>query len=189
MLSRLGELTINSTVDYFQTLVLYQSVLLDIILNSKQILRLCFRDIVIEEKNYVNDKIGDSVRTLINNADHIKEWSLINAYATYFGFFPLPRHVRAPELENSRCVNFGNCCYDYLEKLVLEGIKFDNKRLCFPNMKKLEIIGELLDDGLEGTIVFCPQLKSVHSYNLHLVEKISQLTSKSLDPLSLTSVY
>ena len=86
MLSRLGELTINSTVDSFQTLVLYQSVLLDIILNSKQILRLCFRDIVIEEKNYVNDKIGDSVRTLINNADHIKEWSLINAYATYFGF-------------------------------------------------------------------------------------------------------
>ena len=104
MLSSLTELTIKGTMDYFQTLVLYQSVINNIILNSNQISRLCFRDIVIEEKNSVNDKIGDSVCTLMKYADDIKELSLINAYAKDFGFFHLPRHITAFKRINSNCV-------------------------------------------------------------------------------------
>ena len=189
MLSKLRELTIKGTVRHFQTLILYQSILLDIILNSKQLSRLCFRDIVIEKKNSANDKIGDSVRTTISNADHIKEWSLLNVYASDFGFFPLPRQIRALELRNNNCVSFKSCCYDHLEKLVLEGIKFDNEIFSFPNLKKLEIIGDLLDDGLEGRKVICPQLKSVRLYDIHHIEKFRGLHVKQLDSLDLTTVY
>ena len=71
----------------------------------------------------------------------------------------------------------------------MEGIKFDNEIFSFPNLKKLEIIGDLLDDGLEGRKVIFPQLKSVRLHDIHHIEKFRGLHVKQLDSLYLTTVY
>lgn len=183
MLIRLSELTIKDSEDYFKKLLLCKSFHNVIILKSKQISKLSFHSIDIEGKS------SDSVRKLIRNASHVKEWSIVNVNVTDSGFFCLLENIRTFELRHSNCVSFKDYRFDNLETLILEGVKFDNEFFEFRNLKNLEIIGTLCGNGLEGKGVICPRQQVLRLDNIYHVENFERLFCDSLEAFYVTSVY
>ena len=69
----------------------------------------------------------------------------------------------------------------------MEGVKFDNERFEFPNLKELKIAGSLLGDGLEEKEVLCPNLQVLQLDNVSHITNFKQLFCDSLKVLFVTS--
>ena len=76
-----------------------------------------------------------------------------------------------------------------IEKLILEGVKFDHEKFEFPSLIKLKIIGNLRGDGLEGKRVVCARLRVLRLEYIYHVENFERLFCDSLEALFVTSVY
>ena len=137
----------------------------------------------------IEGKSSNSVRKLIRNANHVKEWSIVNVNVTDSGFFCLLEDIRTLELRHSNCVSFKDYRFDNLETLILEGVKFDNEFFEFRNLKNLEIIGTLCGNGLEGKGVICPRQQVLRLDNIYHVENFERLFCDSLEAFYVTSVY
>ena len=188
MLLKLTELSIEGSVYYFQKRTLYRTMVEDILSNTKCLLKISFCKVHIERRE-MSASLGagsDNLQESISNANHIKEW-YFNHVQVDVGPFQLPRNIRMLECRHTSCVSFKNNAFEKLEKLVLEGVEFDNERFEFLNLKELKIAGSLLGDGLELKEVFCPKLQVLQLDNVSHISNFQQLFCDSLKVLFVTS--
>ena len=188
MLLKLAELSIEGSVYYFQKLTLYRTMVEDILSNAKYLVKISFGKVHIEGAE-MNVSLGadiDSLQEAISNANHIRKWCF-NTVSVDDLSFQLPPNIRMLECRHTSCVSFKNSAFEKLEKLVLEGVKFDNERFEFPNLKELKIAGSLLGDGLEEKEVLCPNLQVLQLDNVSHITNFKQLFCDSLKVLFVTS--
>ena len=175
----LDQLSIKGTVNNLQKLYLYESMLDDILKNTKQISKIYFDTIHVEnEKHFKQNLLSEAIK----NSSHITEWHLNNVVAPD-GMFNLPEDIRILECRNTDSINFRKYKYDKIEKLLLESVKFENTEFKFKNLKILEITGHLRGSGLDGKIVICPKLKVLRLFGINHIKSFQNLLTGELEIL------
>ena len=152
---RLSQLSIKGPGLY-----LYGSTLEDIIIHTKQILKICFEEIEIRKINYF-DKSRRSLSEKIKKSSNISEWCFKHVYGDG-GMLSLPDDIKVLECRYTNCVSFKDYNYGKLEKLVLESVIFESKPFKFKSLKVLKMVGNFLRDGLQGKTVIWPKLQKLH---------------------------
>ena len=170
---KIDQLCIKGSVNDFQKLYLYQSMVDVIIKHTKQISKICLEDIDLRKGNNVA-KSKDTLSKKIKKSNHIREWKFKNVF-TDDCIFDLPSDITVLECRYTNCINFKVYKFDNLEKLVLESIKFENEVFEFKNLKVLEITGHLRDDGLVGKRIVCPKLEIIRLFKIHHIGSFQQL--------------
>ena len=180
----LDQLCIKGSVNNFQKLYLYQTMLDVVIEHTKQISKICFEDIDLQKgSDFAKSK--DPLSKKIRKSSHIREWKLKNVL-TDDGIFDLPRDIGVLECRYTNCINFKVYKFDNLQKLVLESIKFENELFKFENLKVLEITGHLRDDGLNGKTIVCPKLEIIRLFKIHHIGSFQELLTCKSKRLHLT---
>lgn len=183
----LDQLCIKGSVNNFQKLYLYQSMLDVIIEHTNQISKICFEDIDLQKGNeFAKSKVPLSKK--IRKSSHIREWKMINV-VTDDGIFDLPSDIRTLECRYTDCINFKVYKFDNLEKLVLESVKFENELFKFKNLKVLEITGHLRGDGLDGKAIVCPKLEIIRLLKIHHIGPFRELLTCESKKLHLTVIH
>ena len=184
---KLDQLCIKGSVNNFQKLYLYQSMLDVIIEHTNQISKICFEDIDLQKGNeFAKSKVPLSKK--IRKSSHIREWKMINV-VTDDGIFDLPSDIRTLECRYTDCINFKVYKFDNLEKLVLESVKFENELFKFKNLKVLEITGHLRGDGLDGKTIVCPKLEIIRLLKIHHIGPFRELLTCESKKLHLTVIH
>ena len=188
-LQKLEELTIDgvdvNTEKSFS--ILDKSLLHDIIVNTTSVSKISFNGIHIEgrdQRRHRHDgKLKESLRKLISNSSHIKEWSL-NRVQCDHGIFEFPSTITSLECRNVSlvCLKNLNSC---IRKLIMEGTMLDSKFFDLPNLEKLELTGDFLHEEIE--VSSCPHLKELYLRNILCFEKLQPLFTPSLQTLTLDS--
>ena len=176
MAKELDQLSIKGTLNNFQKLYLDQSMLYDLLNHTKQISKIHFNSICVENEKSFNQ---DSLSKKMANSGHITEWHLKNVAAPD-GIFNFPEDIRILECRNTECINFRKYKYDKIQKLSLESVKFDNTVFKFENLKILEITGHLRGDGLDGRTVICPKLEVLRLFRIHHITRFQNLLTGEL---------
>ena len=180
----LHQLCIKGSVNNFQKLYLYQIMLDVVIEHTKQISKICFEDIDLQKGNYFA-KSKDPLLKKIRKSSHIREWKLKNV-VTDDDIFDLPSDISVLECRYTNCINFKVYKFDNLEKIVLEGIKFENELFEFKNLKVLEITGHLRSHGLHGKTIVCPKLEIIRLFKIYHIGSFRELLTCESKRLHLT---
>ena len=184
MATELDHLSIKGTSNNLQKLHLYQPMLYDIFKHTKQISKISFDNIQVE-----NDKTfkQDSLSNEIKNSSHITEWHLNNVVAPD-DIFNLPKDIRILECRNTNCINFRNYEYNKIQKLSLESVYFENTVFRFENLKILEITGHLLGDDLDRKTVICPKLEILRLYEIHHIRSFLNFLTVEMETLHMSVI-
>ena len=185
---KIDQLCIKGSVNNFQRLFLYQSMVDVIIKHTKQISKICLEDIDLRKENDF-DKSKDPLSKKIRESSHIREWKFKNVFIDD-SIFNLPGDITVLECRNTNCINFIKLYkFDNLEKLVLESVKFENDVFEFKNLKVLEITGHLLDEGLVGKRIVCPKLEIIRLLKIYHIGSFQQLLTCESKKLHLTVIH
>ena len=180
----LDQLCIKGSVNDFQKLYLYQTMLDVVIEHTKQISKICLEDIDLQKGNYFAES-KHPLSKKIRKSSHIREWKFKNV-VTDDGIFDLPSDISVLECRYTNCISFKVYKFNNLEKLVLESVKFENELFEFKNLKVLEITGHLRDDGLNGKTIVCPKLEIIRLFKIHHVGSFKELLTCESKKLHLT---
>ena len=167
----LDQLCIKGSVNDFQKLYLYQTMLDVVIEHTKQISKICLEDIDLQKGNYFAES-KHPVTDVIDVTDD--------------GIFDLPSDISVLECRYTNCISFKVYKFNNLEKLVLESVKFENELFEFKNLKVLEIAGHLRDDGLNGKTIVCPKLEIIRLFKIHHIGSFKELLTCESKKLHLT---
>ena len=184
MAKELDHLSIEGTLFNLPELYLCQPMLYDIFKHTKQISKISFDNIEVENDEHFK---LDSLSKEIENSSHITEWHL-NSVVAPSGIFNLPKDVRILECRNTNCINFRNYEYNMIQKLALESVNFENKVFKFENLKILEITGHLLGDEFEWKTVICPKLEILRLYEIHHIRSFQNLLTGELKTLHMSLI-
>ena len=178
-LKEMRELTLDNSTGKIAYLDI--SILGEILRSAKSIFKITCNSLRINGCNV------EPVKDIICEASHIKDWVLINNNVNnHSTVFKLPRTIESLISRGNR-VTFQSNCYSNMTKLVISSSHVNWERTQFPNLRTLELKGNLKGNGLDKNKTYFPNLKVLGLRYITELEKFTALFSSRLNILILSA--
>ena len=168
--------------------VIDKSMLYDIFTSTKSISKIKFMGYMrIERQNFKRhpdeQKLIKSLKEVTSSSHHITEWIFFGIFIEE-PIFQFPSSIKILKHRLVRGFDFSFALGNSLEEVGIDGSVIKAKNFKLPNLKVLDIYGDLYDPG-DMKNIFLPNLETLHMYHVSDLPKFEPLLLPTLKTLTL----